>query len=210
MNNTIRTILWIATLVGMMAPALASPPPALLPPLLQQGLKNINHLSGFSAHFVQTITYKNGEESRYEGNIALLRPGKFRWQYTKPYVQLYVNDGSSVWHYEPDLMQAVQLTSLNRVDPVALQLLDGRIAMDDIALVADDRSKRGQFIIRVRHHIQLTLELDGDGKLRALSHLDTLGNRNRIIFSAVDPTPPNEQQFHFIPPAGVDIVRQGE
>ncbi|MDX8409462.1 MAG: outer-membrane lipoprotein carrier protein LolA [Mariprofundales bacterium] len=206
MHKSTRMILLITALILMVVPASATP----LPPLLQQGLKTLNQMSGFSAHFIQTITYQNGEKNRYEGSISLLRPGKFRWQYTKPYAQLYIGDSATVWHYEPDLLQAVQLTNLDSVDPVALQLLDGRIGIDDVELIANDSLKRGQFIIRVRHHIELTLELDGDGKLIALTHLDTLGNRNRIVLSAVDPTPPQEQQFHFIPPAGVDIVHQGE
>ncbi|MDQ6950597.1 MAG: outer-membrane lipoprotein carrier protein LolA [Mariprofundales bacterium] len=187
--------------------AVAAPP---LPPLLKQGLERLNQLHGFSAHFVQTITYQNGDNNRYEGTIALLRPGKFRWQYTKPYQQLYVSDGHGVWHYEPDLLQAVHLTNLNSIDPVALQLLDGRVGLADVKLIARDHTHPRQFTIRVHNRIELTLELDAQANLIALTHLDMLGNHNRIALSNIDPTPPNPRQFRFSPPDGVDIVRQGE
>ena len=31
------------------------------------------------------------------GALAFSRPGKFRWNYVKPYAQLIVGDGSRVW-----------------------------------------------------------------------------------------------------------------
>src|SRR5438128_7383957 len=43
------------------------------------------------------------QESR--GALAFSRPGKFRWNYVKPYAQLIVGDGSRVWIYDEDLKQ---------------------------------------------------------------------------------------------------------
>ncbi len=43
------------------------------------------------------------QESR--GVLAFSRPGKFRWNYVKPYAQLVVGDGSRVWIYDEDLKQ---------------------------------------------------------------------------------------------------------
>jgi len=44
------------------------------------------------------------QESR--GELAFSRPGKFRWNYVKPYAQLIVGDGSRVWIYDEDLSRS--------------------------------------------------------------------------------------------------------
>ena len=38
--------------------------------------------------------------------MSLAAPRLFRWEYVKPYPQLIVADGKTVWVYEPDLQQA--------------------------------------------------------------------------------------------------------
>jgi len=209
----------LALLLGCILPFItvgsaASP----LPPLLLKSLQNLNNMQGFSAQFTQTITYQNGTSNRYSGTIAVERPGKFRWHYSKPYAQTYVSDGSTIWHYEPDLMQAVRMHELGSVDPVAMQLLDGRIRPQDIALISKSNGNHGSirkgetehFTILVDNKIRLTLMLDQHGTLLGISHADLLGNRNQIALTAIVFTKQNEAQFHFTPPKGVDIIIEGE
>ena len=50
------------------------------------------------------------------GQMALKRPGLFRWHTDAPQEQLLVSNGQKVWLYDPDLMQ------------VTVQTLDQRIA----------------------------------------------------------------------------------
>jgi chaperone LolA len=50
------------------------------------------------------------------------RPGKFRWEYNKPYEQTIVGDGSKLWIYDKDLNQ-VTVRKLDRAlgaSPAAL------------------------------------------------------------------------------------------
>ena len=42
------------------------------------------------------------------GRVALSAPRQFRWEYTKPYSQLIVADGTRVWVYDPDLQQVTR------------------------------------------------------------------------------------------------------
>jgi len=68
--------------------------------------------------FVQTVPAATGRFSQYtvgpQGQTAkpqtgvfyFSRPGKFRWDVQKPYAQLVLSDGKSVYQYDPDLSQA--------------------------------------------------------------------------------------------------------
>ena len=58
------------------------------------------------ADFTQTVTDKNGRVTQQaSGRMAFARPGKFRWDYNKPYEQVIVGDGSKLWLYDTDLDQ---------------------------------------------------------------------------------------------------------
>ena len=70
-------------------------------------LKAFLHSSAaLSADFRQVSLDKNGDpkQSSY-GKFYLSRPGKFRWNYQKPFVQEIVSNGGKVWFYDADLEQ---------------------------------------------------------------------------------------------------------
>ena len=57
-----------------------------------------------SANFHQTVLDNQGRKiQEVDGSMKLQRPGKFRWDYDKPYVQHIVGDGSNVWLYDAEL-----------------------------------------------------------------------------------------------------------
>lgn len=63
-------------------------------------------LASMRAGFVQTVIDTNGnivDESK--GTMSMLRPGRFRWDYTLPYEQHIITNGKRLWIYEPDLDQ---------------------------------------------------------------------------------------------------------
>lgn len=43
----------------------------------------------------------------YHGILQTLAPNRLRWEITKPHKELIIYDGENVWHYQPDLKQAV-------------------------------------------------------------------------------------------------------
>ena len=108
-----------------------------VPSELAVALHKLADLKGFSCQFKQVLSYAEGGERMYTGTLAVSRPSKFRWQYLKPYVQLYVGNGEDIWLYEPDLMQAQYLQNLGEVEPVVMQLLDGRIGLEDVQVLAE-------------------------------------------------------------------------
>ena len=58
------------------------------------------------ATFTQTVTSPDGAKKRTtKGSFEFSRPGRFRFEYDKPFEQLIVADGQKVWLHDPDLNQ---------------------------------------------------------------------------------------------------------
>lgn len=198
----------------MIPVAVAMAAGAKVPEPLQQGIHRLDALRGFSCDFTQTLSYADGSKKHYAGLLDVRRPGEFRWQYLQPYAQLYVSDGHGIWHYEPDLMQAEHIKSLNAVDPMAMRLLDGRIHAPDVHLLADESVGSHPAVYRYKVRIDqgpgLWLGVKANGSLVYLESLDGLGNRNRITLGSFSAIAPGKEVFRFSPPAGVDIVTEGQ
>jgi len=173
-----------------------------LPKLLQQGLQKLADLRGFSCRFEQLIYYEDGTQQHYQGRLAVAKGGYFRWQYEQPYEQLYISNGKGVWLYEPDLMQAQWLDSLDAVDPVAMRLLEGRVKHGEVVLLDATLTI---YHIRVAD-TELWLSLDIQGLPRWFETKDRLGNRNRMKLLSIEQHKPAMQQFEFTPPKGVDVM----
>jgi len=175
---------------------------------LERVLSKMSETVGFSCLFRQIVFFTEGGEQRYSGTLTIKRPGHFRWQYSIPYEQLYISNGGVVWHYEADLMQAERMKNLDAVDPVAMKLLDGRIGLKDIKLLATENFGAGYLSYRVQidNGPELILTFSAAGELYWLESKDMLGNRNRIILSEINRKTPSEALFQFVPPEGVEVV----
>ena len=173
-------------------------------------LTSLSKLDGFSAQFKQVITYANGGERVYSGSLSILRPGKFRWSYTKPYEQLYVSNGHGIWLYEPDLLQAQLLQDLGEVDPVVLQLLDGRVSLTDIQVLGKKQQEGlvSSWNIRIGQKEQAVEVWVGilDKSLLWIESKDVLSNSNRLNLIKMNMTKPISDIFEFIAPEGVDVI----
>src|SRR5699024_2252985 len=70
---------------------------------LQRFYHDVQTLAG---HFVQVRRNEQGEIlTRSSGRFAIARPHEFRWEYQKPYRQVIVSDGETLWSYDVDLAQ---------------------------------------------------------------------------------------------------------
>ena len=59
-------------------------------------LKKFNNDSdGISGSFSQTVKSKKKTQTT-NGTFQILRPGLFKWEYTKPYKQTIVGDGKTI------------------------------------------------------------------------------------------------------------------
>jgi len=186
------------------AEVFAITPSLPMPAELASVLQNLKDARGFSAGFSQTLKFSDGSSQLYRGEVDVLPPGRFRWRYIEPYEQLFISDGFSIWHYEPDLMQVTVLKEMNDVDPVVMQLLGGRLGLADVhvlqAQAADHR-----YYVRLAAETKVWIAVS-NGRLDYIEGSDALGNINRITLSAMRLSPPDAGRFAFVVPEGVDVV----
>jgi outer membrane lipoprotein carrier protein len=83
----------------------------------------LNQTTTAKARFAQAVLDKNNKTlQQATGTMEFSRPGRFRWEYNKPYEQTIVGDGSRLWIYDKDLNQ-VTVRKLDRAlgaSPAAL------------------------------------------------------------------------------------------
>lgn len=68
--------------------------------------QSLNALKSMQANFNQTTFDNHGKTIQQStGKMALSRPGKFRWDVSRPIPQLIIANGSRLWIYDKDLEQ---------------------------------------------------------------------------------------------------------
>jgi outer membrane lipoprotein carrier protein len=167
------------------------------------------------ARFAQIVLDKNSKMLQQStGTMQFSRPGKFRWEYDKPYEQVIVSDGSRVWLYDKDLNQ-VTVRKLDRAlgsSPAALLAgsneiekgysLTGLGSQDGLEwLEAVPRSQDTAF-----ERIRLGF---GKAGLEAMELRDQFGQATVIKFSTIERNaklPP--EAFRFTPPKGADVISE--
>lgn len=165
------------------------------------------------ALFHQTVLDSKGRKvQEVNGSMQLQRPGKFHWDYYKPYLQLIVGDGEKVWLYDPELNQ------------VSVRTLDKALGSSPAALLAGDKEIEKTFVLKNEglqdglewvsatpkntesgfEHVLLGFK---ESQLQEMELHDNFGHITVIEFSKLERNPKLEpQSFHFVPPAGADVV----
>ncbi len=165
------------------------------------------------AQFTQSVVGK-GKTQTSTGNVAIVIPGKFRWEYQKPYQQLIVGDAKEVWLYDQDLKQATSKNVANALESSPAALLAGDTAweknytlkalpdQDGLTwLEATPKREDSSF-----EHIRLGL---ANGQIQRMDLFDKFGQTTQIRFSQIVTNPKLDAGlFHFTPPKDVDVVRE--
>lgn len=174
----------------------------------------LSGLQNMRGEFTQTVTNRNGKTQVSTGTFAIQRPGKFRWNYIKPYEQLIVCDGKEIWLFDPDLDQ-VTVKSMDKgldASPAALLSGDNQIgkrytikalpARDGLNWVDATPKQKDSNFNRIR------LGFSGN-EIRTMELEDNFNQTTRVnlkiqsVNGKVD-----AGLFQFTPPKGADIVRQ--
>lgn len=175
-------------------------------------------LKGLDGQFTQTVFDDNGRvRESSSGRVALSAPRLFRWEYVKPYPQLIVADGSTVWVYDPDLEQVSRRPqgSAEQDSPLAALIDPGKLDRDFV--VQDGGAEDGLqwLLLKPKQGGEdaafqsAKLGLDGEG-LSRMEIVDALGQRTEIRFSDWKRNPAFARDtFRYTPPAGVDVVGEG-
>lgn len=174
------------------------------------------NLHSLQAYFVQKLYSENGRLMETSlGRMQMQRPNKFRWNYQHPYGQLIVADGKSVWIYDSDLEQ-VTLKNLDKAlgkTPAFLLSSNRRIETDYyVNQLSSKVGKRFELIPKDAQAQFDSMQIHLSEKtLLGLELIDNLGQKTFITFSQVKRNPRLAQElFIFTPPAGVDIITDGD
>ncbi len=180
-------------------------------------------LERFAEFIAKTLTARGQFEQKiFDGNLKLLqesrgalafsRPGKFRWNYVKPYAQLIVGDGSRVWIYDEDLKQVTvrkldqalgstpaALLAGNNEAMRAFRLADKGVKDGLEWLEALPRGKEGNF-----DNIRMGF---GPAGLEVMELVDSFGQTTVLRFESLEHNPKLDPGlFRFSPPRGADVI----
>lgn len=179
---------------------------------LQQTLAN---MSSFKANFNQVVRHKTKIIQRSQGSLALWRPGRFRWDSTKPIQQLIIADGKKLWVYDKELKQ-VSVKPVSKGAGTPAFFLSG--ADQSISryyhVKAQRDNKTGEVIYNLspkgksdeifRH---VLVVFSADKKLKHMQLHDHLGQVTEVDFTQAQLNPKLKPSlFHFTVPQGVDVV----
>jgi chaperone LolA len=177
----------------------------------------VEGVSTLDAKFTQVQFDDLGDEiGRSTGRVQLARPGRFRWSYEQPYVQLMVCDGQTIWLYDQDLNQVTVRAAAQALagTPAAILSDSGQLgasfSLEDLGsrnqqrgVKLVPRSPDGDFK-------SIELWLSGDAPTRMRFH-DQLDGISEIRFSEVRTNAALDPQiFRFVPPAGAEVIQAPE
>jgi chaperone LolA len=185
------------------------------PDALQRFVERVETLS---ARFEQVQKDEQGKTLQTSsGQLWLARPGKFRWSYEKPYQQLMVCDGKTLWLYDPDLAQVTVRPAATTLQGTPAQLLTDRAALEKHFRIEDAGADKGggkkmRLVPRAPDSDFKSVELwlMGDAP-RRMRFYDQLGGTSDVTFSAIQTNARIEsKQFSFDVPKGVEVIQADE
>jgi outer membrane lipoprotein carrier protein len=166
------------------------------------------------AAFTQTVTAPDGVKKKTSsGSFEFMRPNRFRFAYAKPFEQLIVADGSTVWVHDVDLNQVTARPLGNALGATPAALLAGGSLDGDFALAAQPAKDGIDWVLatpKAKDGAIQSLRIGFRGKtLAALEIADSFGQRSLMQFTDVaQGAAVSDQQFRFTPPPGADVIRQ--
>jgi len=167
------------------------------------------------AEFAQLVLDKDLKLlQQASGSMAFARPGRFRWEYDKPYEQVIVGDGARLWIYDRDLNQVTvrKLEGALGASPAAL--LAGSNEIEQGYTLSTAASEQGldwlEAVPKTRDTVFERIRLGfSKAGLEAMELHDQFGQITVIKFSVIERNreiPP--ERFRFTPPAGADVIRE--
>ena len=180
-----------------------------------QALRNfVREAASGRAAFTQTVTSPDGARRRVStGTLEFQRPGRFRFQYAKPFEQLIVADGTRVWIHDPELSQATSRPLAQALGQTPAAILAGGSLERDFelaALPAEGGLEWVQALPRDKDGPIQSLRVGFRGpELAVLELRDSFGQRSRLELRELrlnGPVTPGA--FRFTPPPGTDVIEQ--
>lgn len=174
----------------------------------------LSNFHSMSANFTQKTFTKNGAAKASNGNMALQRPGKFRWEIFQPNHQIIIADGQYLWVYDVELEQAIRKNLNQDANSPAILLSGSTSAIADRFAIQNldqqGNSKIFHLMPKVNQDMFQRVDIQfQNGKLSQMAVIDNLGQKNVFYFSNVVTNPSlNASLFRFQPQSKVDVVKE--
>ena len=171
-------------------------------------------LKGLDGQFTQQVHDGNGKlKETSSGRVALSAPRLFRWEYTKPYPQLIVADGSKVWIYDPDLQQVTvrEQGAEEQNTPLSALIDPGKLDQQFNVKEAGTADGLQWLVLTPKNGGEASFESArlGFGKdgLARMEVQDAVGQRTTLSFSGWKRNPAFASgTFKYTPGKGVDVI----
>lgn len=164
--------------------------------------------------FEQSVSALSGRKPQLSsGHFVFERPGRFRWEYLKPYPQLLVSDGEELWTWDPELEQATVQPVGDALGSTPAAILAGDGSLErNFRLIAERADEDGLAWVRAEPlqddgaFVLVRVGLSGD-MLRRMEMHDQFGQISVIDFpDLVTGVQPDPAQFRFVLPEGADVI----
>lgn len=177
-------------------------------------------IKDFEADFVQT--YEGGvlrTKTTERGTVAIKRPGRMRWVYTRPERKEFVSDGQKIYSYVPADKQVIvsPVPAGDQTTPALFLTGRGHLVRDFSATFADIPEAPGVIglkLVPTRPDPEVEWLLLGvDPKTLQIVQLaatDRQGGRSSFTFSNLKENRNlSDKLFEFQVPRGVDVITAG-
>ena len=180
------------------------------------------------ASFTQVVMppAKDGKAAKpktQSGQFAFERPGKFRFDYQKPFAQTIVADGKTLWLYDVDLNQVTSKAQAQALGATPAAIVSSATNLDalrkDFDLKALPDADAQQWVQATPKQadgqikaVRVGLKAGEAGKgpqLHTLDITDNFGQRSVITFNGFESNAAlPAATFNFKPPAGADVLKE--
>jgi outer membrane lipoprotein carrier protein len=166
------------------------------------------------ADFTQVVRNRDGQRLQSaSGIMQFMRPGKFRWEYRKPYEQLIVGDGQKFWLYDADLNQVTVKKLDNALGSSPAALLSGSNAIERGFKLQDIGERNGLDWLEAVPKTQDTsfesirMGFDTRDELAVMELRDNFGQVTVLRFLDMQRNPRlSPSLFKFAPPPDADVL----
>lgn len=180
---------------------------------LQAALKSMDNMS---AEFKQTLRDEDEQiVQQSRGTLALQRPGKFSWNYTDPFEQRIVADGSELWVYDVELEQVTVKPMDERLSNAPIMILMKQSDVSRQFKISEVGQRKFLYWIELKpnavdlEYSRIFIGLEDD-ELRAMELQDQFGQSTQIVFENLRVgVVHNPATFKFVVPPGVDVYGVG-
>lgn len=175
----------------------------------------LNKAQTITGRFSQLTLDGSGTQlQETSGELALKRPGLFRWHTDEPMEQLLVSNGEKVWLYDPDLQQVTIQTLDQRLTHTPALLLSGDVSKisENFEITHKEGGDVVDFILKPKAKDTLfdTLRLSfRNGVINDMQLIDSVGQRTNILFLGAKMNQKlDAAQFDFKIPEGADVIQE--